>query len=995
MLKSVDSRSWATLSRLRLAASAIAIATALPTTAFAQEAAAPVPGSTESQESRTEQQEAIGQALPPEDAPAQQPGNVQPDSVSDDSDIVITGIRRGIADSIELKRNEDSIVEAVSAEDIGKLPDVSIAESIARLPGLATQRVAGRAQVISIRGLAPDFTTTLLNGRQQASSGDNRSVEFDQYPAELLASVVVYKTPDARIAGLGLSGTADLRTVRPLEFGKQALAVNIRGEVNDLGKLNDDVRNYGGRASISYIDQFANGTLGIALGYARLDQPSGNQHFKAYNYEAFGGEGSPTDPFVSPAAARGAQLVNGQELFVTSRLAKRDAFIGILEWEPGDAYHATFDGYYSRFDQEEIRRGIQYFSNPFADNARFTNVVTEDRGGTLIGRSGVANRVVPIIRNDVNDRNDELLSFGLNNQFTIDDQTRVALDLSYSQNKRTESFIETYAGYGRGVGGVSPATPDIGRTFDSIGFDTPPDDFPTYSEGLDYADASQVSLGDRAPWGGWGHDGRISLPDVEEKVYAVDLGFSKDVEGFFSGLDIGVNYTRREKNKFVYDADLFLDPRGVVGGQQVLVDPRFLKEPTSLGFAGFGDILSYNAADLLDTYYTQRQIQDANFYDKNWDISEDVFTVFAKTRIDWGRLRGNVGVQIIAVDQRSTGVVINNVNGVVVPANITDGDQYSNVLPSVNLIYDLGGGHRIRAAASKTLARPRMDEMRANVTPSFNTFVCQDQPCTPGSVVNAFSATGGNPRLRPWDADALDLAYEWYINPTTYVSIAGFYKNLNTYIFNQTLTFDFTGVPQPAGSNAIPAGVIVNPLGPITRPANGQGGVVQGLEFSGALNFGTIVDVLNGFGVQGSLSLTESDIDTSGNADPDQAVRIAGLSGTVYNATGYYDQNGFQARINYRYRSGFKGEVVQLFATRGATEILAERQVDAQIGYTVQSGALEGLGVQVQVYNLTNSPYRTRLGLDFQGPQTADGDFLLQDYERYGRSFLVGLNYRF
>jgi iron complex outermembrane receptor protein len=156
-------------------------------------------------------------------------------------EIVVTGLRRGLADSISIKRRETSIVEAVSAEDIGKLPDVSIAESIARLPGLAAQRVNGRAQVISIRGLAPDFTTTLLNGRQQASSGDNRAVEFDQYPSELLSGVVIYKTPDAEVSGMGLSGTADLRTVRPLTFGDRAVAVErLSGALALRRTLDDD-----------------------------------------------------------------------------------------------------------------------------------------------------------------------------------------------------------------------------------------------------------------------------------------------------------------------------------------------------------------------------------------------------------------------------------------------------------------------------------------------------------------------------------------------------------------------------------------------------------------------------------------------------------------------------------------------------------------------------------------------------------------------------------
>ena len=143
--------------------------------------------------------------------------------------VVVTGIRGGIERAIDIKKNATSIVEAVSAEDIGKLPDVSIAESIARLPGLAAQRVAGRAQVISVRGLSPDFATTLLNGRELVSTGDNRSVEFDQYPSELMAGVTVYKTPDAALVGQGLSGTLDMRTVRPLDYDKTAcIAVSGR-----------------------------------------------------------------------------------------------------------------------------------------------------------------------------------------------------------------------------------------------------------------------------------------------------------------------------------------------------------------------------------------------------------------------------------------------------------------------------------------------------------------------------------------------------------------------------------------------------------------------------------------------------------------------------------------------------------------------------------------------------------------------------------------------
>jgi iron complex outermembrane receptor protein len=161
---------------------------------------------------------------------------------------------------------------------------VSIAESLARLPGLTAQRLDGRGQVISIRGLAPDFTTALLNGREQVSTGDNRGVEFDQYPSELLSAVVVYKTPDAGLIGQGLAGTADLRTVRPLAFGKRALAVGARYEWNDIGALNAGTKAHGNRFNVSYIDQFMDNTLGVAIGYAHMESPYQAERWNSWGY---------------------------------------------------------------------------------------------------------------------------------------------------------------------------------------------------------------------------------------------------------------------------------------------------------------------------------------------------------------------------------------------------------------------------------------------------------------------------------------------------------------------------------------------------------------------------------------------------------------------------------------------------------------------------------------------------------------------------------------
>ncbi|MDA4834876.1 TonB-dependent receptor plug domain-containing protein, partial [Enterobacter hormaechei] len=149
----------------------------------------------------------------------------QADAAGDGQDIVVTGIRASLASSAKIKRNSTLIVDSVSAEDVGKLPDVSIADSLARLPGVTAQRLEGRDQRLSIRGLGPDFSTTLLNGREQVTVGDNRGVEYDQYPSEFFRNVNVYKSADASLIAAGISGTVDLRMLRPLDQPGRVVAI--------------------------------------------------------------------------------------------------------------------------------------------------------------------------------------------------------------------------------------------------------------------------------------------------------------------------------------------------------------------------------------------------------------------------------------------------------------------------------------------------------------------------------------------------------------------------------------------------------------------------------------------------------------------------------------------------------------------------------------------------------------------------------------------------
>src|SRR6266566_2352484 len=260
-------------------------------------------------------------------------------------EVVVTGIRRGIEDAIKLKENSGSIVEAISAEDIGKLPDTSIAESISRLPGLTSQRAEGRASAISLRGTDPGFTTTLLNGREQVSTGDNRSIEFDQYPSELLSSVVIYKTPDAQLIGQGLAGTIDMRTTRPLEFGKRALAFNVRGERNSDSGLGADSTDKGYRGSFSYIDQFMDNRLGVTFGVARLNSPLATEGFGTYE----------------PWSANGAGVftTNGMKVRTDMGENTRDGAMAALEFRPVESFTSILDLYYTKSHEKDNARSIE------------------------------------------------------------------------------------------------------------------------------------------------------------------------------------------------------------------------------------------------------------------------------------------------------------------------------------------------------------------------------------------------------------------------------------------------------------------------------------------------------------------------------------------------------------------------------------------------------------------------------------------------------------
>lgn len=870
----------------------------------------------------------------------------EPVDDNDMQEVVVSGIRFGIESSIALKKSATSIVESVSAEDIGKLPDTSIAESIARLPGLAAQRVNGRAQVISIRGLGPRYGSTLLNGREIVSTGDNRSVELDQFPSELINSATVYKTPDATLVGQGLSGTLNMRTIRPLDYEQRQFAIGGRLDKNSNGSLNADSDDRGGRYSASYVDQFMDGRFGFAVGLAYLDAPNQERHYKSWWWADTGAWGSPLQ-----GTPDGSIALQGFEAGAASTEQRRTGAMAVLEFRPTENFRSLLDLYYSKFDQDEIRRTLMSGMDTWG-GASYSSVVTTDVNGDEIVTGGTVDGLHPVALTSFNNRQDEVKAIGLNTQLDFGAWTATA-DLSYSKANRDERNAELQAGV---LGTVSLSDLDIatgaGRT--------------TLTPSVDFGSRDDVVLSDPA---NWGRDGRSQFPIVEDELKSARLSFGREFEGSISSFEVGANYSDRTKDMNRTEVYYNL----LNGRAPVTLPEDLLIRPTSLRFGGIpGSLLSFDFPTALATYYEVSPAALDQAPGRMWDVNEKVTTGYARLGLKFDTrfpLHGNLGLQVISADQTSNGQAWDGT--ATVP--ITGGTDYTDVLPSLNLILDLPRDTYVRLGVAKTLARPNVEDMRAGFS---GISVGEDPPYE-------WSASGGNPGLEPWRANAYDISIEKYFSQRSYVSVAYFYKDLKNFVYSQSIDYDFTGFPVPDGTVNLPQ----SNVGTLTTMANGHAGLIAGVEVAFTFDFGMLSDKLEGFG----LVFNGSDTRSSLHEEDDETKPLDGLSGRVTNITAYYEDHGFSARISQRHRSRFVTTVRGTFGENVPSAINAESIVDAQLGYAFE-GRLKGLSLLFQVNNLTDEPYETEVGIA-AGSVNPTGT-LPERFTTYGREYLAGFNYR-
>ena len=857
------------------------------------------------------------------------------------NEIVVTGFRAALESAVATKKETDQVVESVSAEDIGKLPDQSIAESIARLPGVAAQRIpgSGRTSYLSIRGLGPDFSTTTLNGRLQTSTNDVRGVEFDQFPSEIVSGVDIYKTMNASLVGQGLVGSINIKTVRPLDYGKDVIAVGVKGIHTDAGKLNPDSNTFGYRVNGAYIGQFADDTLGVAVSASYADEPYQLKEERSWGWP---GAGTATDPYA----------IGGLATWNNSTTVKRLGLTGTLQYKPAPQWTATIDAFYSNFKDDQTRRGVEL---PLVwGGASLINPTVED--GILTG--GTFSNVPAVVNNHAYERRSDLYSLGGNLRWDGDNGWSAFVDVAWSKTDRLESILETNAGTGPGSEGANDTVDfvlrDDGRMFIT-------------SNAIDYSDPSQIVITDPNGWGGGAPNGRqhgyYNNRTVDDEI----TQFSAEVERELGGdvlrkVRVGANYVARTKS--LTPDEYYLELSG--GRTQAAVPSEYLLDPIT-NWVGLGPVLAYDVQALFDDgFFNALPNSTDGVRAKAFELDEKIAGFYAMADInhefDDGVLTGNIGILAQHTDQQSNGFRVTAATGI---EPISDGDKFWDVLPSLNLGMRFNGDYVVRFAVARQLMRPRMDDMAANFSYGF------DQ--TRGII----SGSSGNPRLRPYRATAVDFTLEKYWGTRGYIAAQFFFKELDSMIYRQTVDYDWDGFPLPDPR-------ATNTLGEITTPINAKGGELYGVEVGGTLPFETVVSALEGFGLTGGASYTVPKV-SPGNGAPDED--IPGYSRWVANGTAYFEKSGFSARGSMRYRSSYQGDFTGLGSDRTRRRIKPETVWDAQVGYDFQQGsALQGLSVFLQALNLTDEPLISHEGVN---------EALTLNYEEYGRRFMLGASYKF
>ena len=907
--------------------------------------------------------------------------------------IQVRGFASSLFRSLDAKRYSDIVSETISADDLGALPDVSMADALTRLPGISAVRTGGQAAEINIRGMSGGFVFSTLNGREQVSTSGKRNIEFDQYPSELINSAAVYKSPKASLIEGGVAGTVELETASPLRNTEQhTFTVNLRGMKNDRASEVPDGQSVGHRFSFSYQGKYLDDTLGLALGYARLYQPSVATQFIGLAYNAQKDvTGNDQMEFLSEGFE--IQHRGGEET--------RNGYLASVEWTPVSNFTLKADAFLSRFDKEAFARGFRVklggasaaVGNPVLNNS---SVI----GGTF-NRTSQSFTRVEIVNDDNRDFN-KVNSFGINADWDVTDRLNLSLDVSRStassdfRNGLLWSLVAEDAN-----AEVPVLDTNVSISYLLNGLNLPD---------MGFNQAAAFSDIDRVMVSKYGIYPYVNSDAVN--AYRLDLSYELDLPVLRS-IEAGVRYSERrysnDRSVFEYGSDgAFLSSQPPLRLTQDMVSVVDFKGK----FSYFPSYLAIDLDKALNAWFPQGTPQPVQTWgtgnpdvinsptpgvgpNYSWSMQEsgrvfeDVLAAYLMVNLDteiFGLpLRGNAGVRRVHSDQSATDLAnvagdplqgaqfivdeVGLINGRYAPGII--GDSYTHYLPSLNLNLGLTDNTQLRFAAAKVMSRPPINRLASNTA----IFISDD-----GEVSGNSS---NSPFLRPFEATQYDLSYEVYFPAGAFVA-AVFYKDIKSFINDFTIQeFDFKGAGFPVpdqiiNEDGVPRATFDGAFS--TAVNNDDGGYIRGLELAYTQVFNFLPEFWSGLGVSGSYSYTESEVSLVNPLGGDPVpMSFEGLSKEVLTATLFWEYQGFETRVSARYRSPFVS--TQIGIDEQVTNFHSETVVDLQAGYQWN----DNLKFLFQVNNLTDEPTKSYFG---QQAQTGTLQF-------FGRQYYLGAVYVF
>lgn len=855
-------------------------------------------------------------AAPATSAPAEQ-GKVEKDKGTVLDQVLVTGIASSIESSLNQKKNATRMVEAITAEDMGKFPDMNLSESLQRVPGVTLERNnVGDGSAVNLRGLGPQFTVVTVNGMEGVSAGtDNtfgrsngsRGFNFEILPSELFMNATVNKSSSASLVEGGLAGVVELETARPFDQKGFRFVSSAQGNYSDkASKVDPRVMVM---ASQNWDRIFGlSGAITAADTRYRMDTAQGG------SYRNFGAVNTGT-----PASAdvRSLIIANGPRYIAYDDHRKTLGATGTAQWAPTHDLTFTADALFGKLSST---RNITRDDAATESGLNAPVSITVDNGLITAGQfTGAQQRVgTTYLTTEENLR-----------QFTLQANWRPTENWSIkpfvgTAKREASRTWDLYSFRLARNGAFDPGIVSYQIRGDFLDFKASDTDFSTNPKDFLF-------------------NVFISIPSTDtDKVTTGKLDFEREFDdSILSSLKFGLRQSKHGKDTVQNRSQLNRAPGVGIG---VLPSLDAVAGTIDFHVAGGNGIpsklLVVNPALLRSVYFPNGQPiagtvlakQTAFAAQNSYSITEDTSNAYVTGTFELGSAVLDAGVRYVHTRQVSSGFSVANANlatQVITPVSI--GSDYSMFLPSANLRYQLTPSLVLRAAYSHTLTRPDLIQM------------------APSETVNGIDQTGGrgsrgNPLLKPYKSKNFDVGGEWYPAKAAVVGLTAFRKSIDGYIDTATFTETRT-YPRQAD------GVIVS--GPITftYPVNGTSASISGAEFVIQSRFTFLpFDWMQSLGGIFNYSYTKSSANFAQQGDV-RSSGLPGLSKNSYNASVYYDDGTFEARASYAWRGRYLAQFADDFAVPRFRN--GYGQLDLSASYKVN----KRLSLQFDVLNATKSQF--------------------------------------